>query len=777
MSKKDSKLKLYSRYLYASLFVFSAVVVQIVLIYYRNYTAENQQHDNPNLTLEQDVLSAVKRAKTSQCKGEIINFAQAKNVSSNQGGSHDKYLERTCPFDSRSKERITKLGCSDQSSPSHNRSLYVSPNGNLINDKRSCNEHCFSFGHAFSAYNLELRECFCVDEELINSITFSSCDGFTGKQLEWFKVNNGVHHSHRGQYRIANAYNEDIRIAFLLSLNGRSRLQIMRLLKNIYSKRHIYYLHVDSRKQYIYEKLKLLQNKHDNIFMSSQRFETIWGSPALLSMMINSLNDLKSLHWHYLINLSESDFPLKNLTDLEKYLASNDLQSLYLKSHSMKGYNFIRKQGLDYDFYQCDGHVWRLGRRQLPLGIIYTGGSDWIGLPKKFCDYIIENKDNKSSLVGSLLSVFNFTLLPAESFFHTLALNSEFCDNLMDNNLRITNWHRKQGCHCNHKDVVDWCGCSPLIYRWSDRQRLKRTALNPTLFFSRKFDSTVSASIIGFVESYLIRKVDTESQIDTRYWLTIYESSEGDLLGAYQEFGQFAIAQETQDNITNYSQITSIDMYFREDSFVGLIYQYCKSSSCFELLVSPLKTNLDVLEENCFGPGLELKSLEVSQNFDPGERLFRNPMPLDTMSDIVVHHEWLVMQDSINNTMNHKDVKFKWISPRNEVELIQNARLKMSANPNRLSLVHRFNRRKPFHSGMWKLKLNNGQTDCLVYKFLVFNSTSFSGGILDRDQFKRFYNVSFGCARQGDSMNAPLSTCALDWSLNYRDLQLMSYSL
>ena len=38
----------------------------------------------------------------------------------------------------------------------------------------------------------------------------------------------------------------DIRIVFLLSLNGRSLRQIQRLFKNIYSRKHYYYIHIDA---------------------------------------------------------------------------------------------------------------------------------------------------------------------------------------------------------------------------------------------------------------------------------------------------------------------------------------------------------------------------------------------------------------------------------------------------------------------------------------------------------------------------------------------------
>lgn len=320
--------------------------------------------------------------------------------------------------------------------------------------------------------------------------------------------------------------NQPVRIVFLLILDGRATTQISRLIKNIYSNRHIYYLHIDKRNQFLFDELIHLEKAHDNIILAKSRFNTIWGGTSLLRMILDSINHLGLYEWDYLINLSESDFPVKPLNELENYLDSNR-ELIFLKSHNIKGYNFIRKQGLDFDFYQCEDRVWKLGKRQLPRGIIYSGGSDWFALPREFCRYIANNLDNPKSLVKPLVQLYNFTLLPAESFFHTLALNTEFCDRFSDNNLRLTNWHRKQGCKCQHKNVVDWCGCSPLVYRLGDSKLLLQTNATERVYFSRKFDPTISSSLINLVEEKLVRRgLAPTEQITAAFWKKVYSNYE-----------------------------------------------------------------------------------------------------------------------------------------------------------------------------------------------------------------------------------------------------------
>ena len=74
-------------------------------------------------------------------------------------------------------------------------------------------------------------------------------------------------------------------------------------------------------------------------------------------------------------------------------------------------FRFIKKQGLDRTFLECDEHMWRLGERQLPPEIDIDGGSDWIALNRKFCQFLVTSRD---PLVTSLKHMYGYSLLPAE---------------------------------------------------------------------------------------------------------------------------------------------------------------------------------------------------------------------------------------------------------------------------------------------------------------------------------------------------------------------------
>ena len=69
-----------------------------------------------------------------------------------------------------------------------------------------------------------------------------------------------------------------------------------------------------------------------------------------------------------MLNLSESDYPVKSNEALGAYLGANRGRN-FVKSHGREPSAFVKKQGLDRAFVECDGHMWRLGPREVQKGI------------------------------------------------------------------------------------------------------------------------------------------------------------------------------------------------------------------------------------------------------------------------------------------------------------------------------------------------------------------------------------------------------------------------
>jgi protein xylosyltransferase len=92
---------------------------------------------------------------------------------------------------------------------------------------------------------------------------------------------------------------------------------------------------------FLKNELKSLQKSLDikNMFVSDRSFRTIWGGSSLLKMHLKVFNDLVLLRerhlwqWDFVLNLSESDFPLKTVEELTMFL--NDYKDFnFLKFHS-----------------------------------------------------------------------------------------------------------------------------------------------------------------------------------------------------------------------------------------------------------------------------------------------------------------------------------------------------------------------------------------------------------------------------------------------------------
>lgn len=179
------------------------------------------------------------------------------------------------------------------------------------------------------------------------------------------------------------------------------------------------------RSEYLYQEVKKLALPYSNADVAPWREAPIWGGTSLLTTIFSGLSDLikrDNLKWDFFINLSFADLPVKSNAHLIQFLNKHRKMN-FMKSHGREADKFIKKQGLDRIFLECDHHMWRIGERPIPEGMVVDGGSDWIALNYEFSKYIIESQDHH---LNQMKLWFNYTLLPAESFFHT-GWNYNYC--------------------------------------------------------------------------------------------------------------------------------------------------------------------------------------------------------------------------------------------------------------------------------------------------------------------------------------------------------------
>ncbi|XP_041825722.1 xylosyltransferase 2 [Melanotaenia boesemani] len=428
-----------------------------------------------------------------------------------------------------------------------------------------------------------------------------------------------------------------VRVAFVLMVHGRAVRQLKRLIKAIYHRDHYYYIHVDKRSGYMHREILQIAQQFPNVRVTPWRMVTIWGGASLLKAYLRSMQDLLAIpewKWDFFINLSATDFPTRTNDELVAFLSLYRDKN-FLKSHGRENTRFIKKQGLDRLFHECDNHMWRLGERSIPEGLEVSGGSDWFALTRIFVEYVINSQDE---LVLGLKQFYTYALLPAESFFHTVLGNSHMCDTLVDNNLRVTNWNRKLGCKCQYKHIVDWCGCSPNDFKPQDLIRIQQLS-RPT-FFARKFESTVNQEAIDILDTHLYGQYAPGTAAIKAYWESIFEQLDGvgslsDVaLTAYSSFFRLGLRSlvTSQSNVgaCRFEPVgypLSVHLYFYDDRFQGYLVrqevQAAGSKDRETLAVWAVPQATLVFETN-LREFERLKNLEIGTEWDPKERIFRN---------------------------------------------------------------------------------------------------------------------------------------------------------
>ncbi|CAJ0956981.1 unnamed protein product, partial [Mesorhabditis belari] len=535
------------------------------------------------------------------------------------------------------------MGCFyDQSS---NRQLKGHQYDFADNTRDKCESHCYRAG--FLYYGVEYgKECFCGDDFDAQYIIERSkckeynCTGDDSQKCGGFDaidiyrtglIIKAAQLTRRPLYLEVERLKEKptkARILFVLQLNGRNIRQVQRLLKSIYSPNHFYYIHVDKRQIYMLSKMRDLAARLANLYVEPEGRSTIWGGASLLDMITDAIRTTINIpnfsSWDYLVNLSESDFPVMSLAELETQLTLNNGRS-FLASHGYNTARFIQKQGFDYVFVECEERMWRVGKRnEFPRGLRIDGGSDWVILHKDFAKYSISNEE----LPQKLRTLFSSIILPVESFYHTLAANSMYCDHVVTGNLRLTNWNRKQGCRCaSLKKVVDWCGCSPLVFTKDTIHKFElEKAKEKVYYLARKFENLIDVDAIAAAEAQAMRDrshlLNTNSKAFNTSHVNLYEAGFDGYSESYTLLTQRLFSMAKLGSLS-FGSLRSIHVYREhfEANWQLVFTVLTTHGQTIELLAQRIHDTL--IEEQPIVNGYILRSIRIGVSIDHKEEIFR----------------------------------------------------------------------------------------------------------------------------------------------------------
>ncbi|KAM3717643.1 Xylosyltransferase sqv-6 [Dirofilaria immitis] len=729
-------------------------------------------------------IRALSRMKTEQCR------MKARDIVCNINQLIPDSLTNTCPkYDENLRGHY--MGCFKDSSNS--RLL----NGHFYNFKNNspsyCVNMCLRAGYSFAG--IEYRdECFCGDSlTSVTSLPDISCERyhcdnddslFCGGYNAAAVYRTGIIE----KFQLIINYTEpdhsmpNVQILFLLQLNGRNTRQINRLLRIIYSPKHYYIIHVDSRQQYMFEEMvkvvaTIRRAGFANVYLVEKRYATIWAGTTLLFMILDvlkiALYSLNWTNWDFMLNLSESNFPILSMVELEFHLARNKGR-IFLGNHGYDTAKFIQKQGLEYVFMQCEDRMWLLMKRtKFPNSIRLDGGSDWIVISRDFAEYALSDEE----LPINFRQFFANVLLPAETFFHTLAANSKFCTQIVKGNLHLTNWKRRQGCRCvGLKKIVDWCGCSPLAFRFFDISKFSIKAVkNRVVFFGRKFDPMISQRAIAIAEAQALRFSDNTNDSNhpsfNRSWINVY-SSPLDQLALLESFAHSLLPYEaSQDCI--FENLSSITAYKENDeAHIQNIYRssyICKNSKMefIQILVESINP-INFIDATV--NGYELENVEIGSDFDFKEEIFRKYHNVLSEDDtIYAKLKWRRIQSlstSVHHNFTSPEVIVEWINPSNFLV----KRIKVNSYDSIYGNQYTELFSNETTPGEWTVKIIRieANTNAIIglIKFMLFSTTD--RNISDKIISKYFRRIDLCSENKISDLPNCLET---SWSVSFPDLK------
>nr|CAJ76263.1 protein-O-xylosyltransferase [Drosophila yakuba] len=671
--------------------------------------------------LAREAISALQRAKTKDCREHIAHIACAIQA----GRFYAPQLRSSCPAGNHTAN--VSLGCFKDEKDRRLLDGYYS-SSKTTNSPAKCVELCLQSGYPYAGVQYG-RECFCgydtppraakLPDSSCNTKCLGNakeiCGGFYAMNIYETGISSevhgstGGHHSTRGNEARADRISADAQWQSAASLHRLLKRSMLRNTSTTFTWTN-----------YLYRKLLELESKFPNIRLARKRFSTIWGGASLLTMLLQCMVDLlqSNWHWDFVINLSESDFPVKTLDKLVDFLSANQGRN-FVKGHGRETQKFIQKQGLDKTFVECDTHMWRIGDRKLPAGIQVDGGSDWVALSRPFVAYVTHPKED-DELLQALLKLFRHTLLPAESFFHTVLRNTKHCTSYVDNNLHVTNWKRKQGCKCQYKHVVDWCGCSPNDFKPEDWPRLQATE-QKSLFFARKFEPVINQAVLLQLEEWLYGPYTSEYANLHGYWQSLYHHEDihgsGDDLA--RSIGDSVMRLSARQAKLDPLELIELTHYLHRDQYKGFLVRYRARGYTGKPL--HLETRVRPTQQGKLARNARfskrLRNFEVSTDFDQKEQIARNfGKLLGPQSDLLLSYTLQANADS--GAASHSyNLTLLWIDPLGRLQDFNELHVEDSAsdviNHSKTLLKH------PITPGIWTAKLIGRNSIYAQLKFLI----------------------------------------------------------
>ena len=262
--------------------------------------------------------------------------------------------------------------------------------------------------------------------------------------------------------------------------------QLVRLVGALDSSRNTFLVHVNRRAgSRMYERMREGLAGRDNVRFI-RRHRLYWGGFGHVSATLEGIEELYrcELQFDYAVLLTGQDYPIKSNDRIEQVLDGSGANSFLAYDRMPGGW----ESGMDRITYW---HWRTIGRprgrhlrlplnRRFPSGFRPFGGSSYWCLTRACVDHVRRFVEANPSFVR----FFRHVDIPDEIFFHTILMNSELAETIVNDDLRYVDWTRQP---------------LPAVLGVGDLPSLAASVK----LFARKFDVRVDADVLDRIDAEL----------------------------------------------------------------------------------------------------------------------------------------------------------------------------------------------------------------------------------------------------------------------------------
>lgn len=281
------------------------------------------------------------------------------------------------------------------------------------------------------------------------------------------------------QESLKNTFPASVKIAYFIMVHDQPE-RFIRLFQKIYSRDQFYLIHIDRKaKAEVTENIQLFLVKFPNAYILESA-NIISGGFSMIQAELDAMEFLLNVsqEWDYFINLSGEDYPLKSQSIIRQFLSIRRGKN-YLFYYDQKFYRPDTLQRIQNHFTELAHRISSLiYKREFMKGVIPYIGGKWMILTRDTCAFLSNNKK-----VMDFEDYYLNTLLPGDSFFQTVLMNTSFHDIIVNDDKRAVIENK----FCSHGTPEEF---------------IEYLKLNNQLFI-RKIDDKTDENIIQYInESY-----------------------------------------------------------------------------------------------------------------------------------------------------------------------------------------------------------------------------------------------------------------------------------